>query len=157
MNMRCSSCVICARDIPRHPSDAQTTKRGTPCCSPQTLQTTAYWLRVRLVGAGLCAVRNGCWCSTIVSDPIEKLVDMILGSPLPRPARGANGDVVRLSRDFRDLLEGLLCKIPAEENDLGTSFRSSFLERAPLRQGLLRSQSSHCLRRRCNALSVSVN
>ena len=79
---------------------------------PNFSQTMAYMLRVRLQGCVLFEMVVG--VPPFVSDRLV-FADMILGSPLPRPARGANGDVVRLSRDFRDLLEGLRAKFLPRE------------------------------------------
>ena len=105
-----------ARDIPTVASEDQKTKRGTPCYMAPELYTDdgVYSCASDLWALGCVLYEMVVGVPPFVCNSFEKLVDMILASPLPRPAKGADGKVVRLSRNFRNLLEGLLCKIPAD-------------------------------------------
>ena len=105
-----------ARSIPTNEDDVQATKRGTPCYMAPELFTDdgVYSCASDLWALGCILYEMVVGVPPFVSNSFEELVSMVLTAPVPKPAIGNDGTVVRLSKSLRHLLEGLLTKVPSE-------------------------------------------
>jgi serine/threonine protein kinase len=101
-----------ARSIPTDQDDVQATKRGTPCYMAPELFTDdgVYSCASDLWALGCILYEMVVGVPPFVSNSFEDLVNMVLTSPVPKPAIGNDGSVVRLSKSLRHLLEGAFSK-----------------------------------------------
>ena len=97
-----------ARSIPTDQDEVQATKRGTPCYMAPELFTDdgVYSCASDLWALGCILYEMVVGVPPFVSNSFEDLVNMVLTSPVPKPAIGNDGSVVRLSKSLRHLLEG---------------------------------------------------